>query len=155
MELDYAYVWMIAGGVLLGVETFLLPGVGVIFAGLGAITVGAALLVGLPQTAVAQFTLFFAATTLWGVLLWKPMRRLMTGSSTGYDDMVGQAATVRAGGLSKTANGSVSWSGSFITARLDGGATVDRLEEGAPVVITRMEQGVALVVGANEKPHTS
>ncbi|MBF0171780.1 MAG: hypothetical protein HQK87_11975 [Nitrospinae bacterium] len=155
MDIDYAYLWMIGGGILLGVETLLLPGVGVIFAGLGAVTVGVALLLGLPESAVAQFTLFFAATALWGALLWKPMRRAMSGSSPGYGDMVGQPAKVVKGGLSKDANGVIAWSGSFLTARLDPASARTRLDEGADVVISRMEKGVALVTGADETPDTS
>jgi len=58
-ELPANTVWFIAGAALIAIEIFLVPGTGTIFAGLGAITVGAVLIAGWIEGVNGQFILFF------------------------------------------------------------------------------------------------
>jgi membrane protein implicated in regulation of membrane protease activity len=145
--LDIAYVWMIVGALLVGLETLALPGVGLFFAGLGAITVGVALLLGLPHTLVAQTTLFFAATALWTLLLWKPMKRLLASPGGGYSDMIGQP--VVADGEVTKKGGQVKWSGTIMSARLVPDAGIERMADKATGTIVKVDGGTVVVTPDN------
>jgi hypothetical protein len=60
------------GVFLIVLEVMLIPGIGSIFAGLGAITVGGFLLAGgWIDTTSSQFIVFFLSTGVWAVLLTK------------------------------------------------------------------------------------
>ena len=59
MELPHSTIWFICGAALVALEATLFPGVGVLFAGLWAITVGSALAIGLIDSLIAQYVVFF------------------------------------------------------------------------------------------------
>jgi membrane protein implicated in regulation of membrane protease activity len=72
--------WFAFGVLLIVLEVMLIPGIGSIFAGLGAVTVGGFLLAGgWIDTISSQFIVFFFSTGFWVVLLWKPLNKFMGG----------------------------------------------------------------------------
>ncbi len=142
--LEPPYFWLIIGALLLALEAFGASGVGFLFAGLGAITAGLAAQAGMAVTIWAQLAWFFGATSLWALLLWKPMKNFSQQKS-GYQNMVGGEAIVLAPGLMKGQSGKVRWSGTIMEARLLAEATVEKLEPDT-VVIIREVQGNTLIV---------
>lgn len=142
MEFDATTIWLLVGGALIGVEAFLVSGIGVFFAGLGAITVGIIILANPDLTPVGQTTWFFAATAAWTAVLWKPFQNFYNKSSEGHNDMVGRLVTVDDEGLTKGKKGSVKWSGTIMTARLSDDATIEKAEPGAELVIVSVTGGV-------------
>ena len=81
-ELPANTVWFIAGAALIAIEIFLVPGTGTIFAGLGAITVGAVLIAGWIEGVNGQFILFFLFTAIWAAVLWKPLKKMMNSGGS-------------------------------------------------------------------------
>ncbi len=126
----------------MAVEALALPGMGIIFAGLGAITVGAILLIGLIDSVLMQWTSFFIISTLWTIILWKPLMKSHSTPGTGYSDMVGETAVVGATGLSKGKVGDVHWSGAIMNARLVEESWVDKVDSGSEVTIVKISGGI-------------
>lgn len=141
-------LWLCAAVVLMLVEAFGLPGVGLVFAGLGALVVGFGVFSGViaPDNPAAQWTLFFIASLIWALTLWKPMQRFRVGKRHGeYSNIIGGTAYVGAGGISRKHGGEVTWSGTIMRAELARNAGVEHIEAGTPVVITEVH-GATLVV---------
>ena len=141
MEFDAATIWFLAGGALIAIEVFLVSGIGIFFAGLGAITVGLILLFKPDYSTVAQFTWFFASTALWAAVLWKPFKSFYSAPDHGHNDMIGRNVTVGPEGLTKEKKGSVKWSGTMMNARLSDSATIENAEAGAELVILSVSGG--------------
>ncbi len=59
MELSPSIIWLIVGSILIAFEVTILPGVGLLFAGLSAICVGVALITGWIESPTVQFITFF------------------------------------------------------------------------------------------------
>lgn len=147
-----ATLWLIAGVAFLAMEALGLPGVGFLFAGLGALSVGA--LVSFEQLAAdavtLQWVVFFVATGIFAALLWKPMQRFhLNRKSHSYSNMVGDTAYVGSQGLKKNAIGEVTWSGTIMRAELAADAGVESLSAGAAVTIADVE-GAKLIVRPKE-----
>ena len=77
MELSVTNLWLISGVIMLAAEAFGISGVGLMFAGLGCLSTGAMLNLGLIalDARLMQFLVFFMSTAIWTIVLWKPMRR--------------------------------------------------------------------------------
>lgn len=145
------FFWLLLGAVLLALEAFGASGIGFLFAGLGAITAAVAAHLALAESWLSQTAWFFAATVLWAVLLWVPLKKLRAQRHAGlepYNNMVGDEATVLAGGLHPGKAGKVRWSGTTMSARLTEGAAA--LEEGAIVTIKEV-RGTVLIVAPQEE----
>lgn len=146
------YVWLVVGVIFIAAEALGMPGIGFMFAGLGALVVGAAVQSGAIGTDahVSQFILFFLATSLWVALLWKPLKRLhLARRSNGYSNIVGETAYVGSNGLSKDGGGEVTWSGTIMKARLAARTHVDKVDAGAQVTIVEVS-GSTLIVKPKE-----
>jgi len=142
------YQWLLAGVLLVALEALGLPGLGFLFAGLGAITVAASLEFSLlaPEAQLAHWLLFSVSTAVWGALLWVPLKRFRAGKRTGgYSNMVGETAFIGGEGLIKGALGEVTWSGTIMKAKLIDDAAVDKLDGGSQVQIVAV-QGNTLIV---------
>lgn len=144
MQFSPSTYWLMAGAVLIGLEIMVLPGIGALFSGLGALTVGAALIAGVIETQIAQFTLFFLATGIWTVLLWKPLKQFIKGKGTGFDDMVGSTAVVYGNPLVKGKKGQVRWSGTIMNCQLDLEES-ESVDVGSEVTIAQVSQGLLIV----------
>ena len=142
------YIWLIIGVGLLALEAFGLPGVGFLFAGLGALTVGLLLEMGLlaPAAYLWQITALFLFTACWTLLLWKPLQkfRLRVKQKPAYDNLIGALATVHGAPLQPGRQGQVAWSGTFLQAEL-APSVKEEMPVGARVVIEEARGALVIV----------
>jgi len=137
-------LWLAAGALFIGVEIFGIPGVGFLFAGIGALITGGAIELGLlaPSAFIFQFILFFAFTCISAAVLWKKLKK---DSKPNYDNMVGSEATVAVPGLSGRQEGQVKWSGTLMRAQIDPACGLDVMAAGAAVIIKRIDGNLVFV----------
>lgn len=139
-------VWLVAGAILIILEIALFPGIGFLFAGMGAICVGAALIAGWIDTLSAQFILFFLATGFWTAILWKPLKKFIEGKETGFDDMVGSTAVVFDQSIGKGKMGKVKWSGTIMKCQFDPGAEgLEMVDPETEVIIAGVSKGILII----------
>lgn len=151
MEYSSLILWLVSGVALLIAEAAI-TGVGLIFAGCGALTVGLLLNFGVISidNLLLQFVVFFATTALWAVLLWRPVQKLKNGKNkTSYHNIIGQIVEVTHAALSKDDDGEVLWSGTIMRARLASGASVERVEVGAKMLVQDIVGNLLIVVPKN------
>lgn len=133
------YIWLAAGALLIAFEALTAPGLGIFLGGLGAITTGIFIEAGYiaPDEATMQFASFFGFTTLWAIILWRPLIKFRSskGSASSYSDTVGGIAIVGGEGLKRGETGQVIWSGTHMNAVLEDSAPVDSLPAGTSVII--------------------
>ena len=146
-DIPLSTFWFAFGVLLIVLEVMLIPGIGSIFAGLGAITVGGFLLAGgWIDTTSSQFIVFFLSTGVWAVLLWKPLKKFVGGEDSGFDDMIGGTAIVYGDALGCGRTGQVKWSGTIMKCNLysetDGLQTI---EPGSEVTIKEVSKGILIV----------
>jgi membrane protein implicated in regulation of membrane protease activity len=69
---------------------------------------------------IAQIAWFFGFTILFGLLLWKPLKRwrLPSAKSDSYSNMIGDTVVVEELRLSQGIVGKVKWSGTVMNAEL-------------------------------------
>lgn len=139
-------IWLLTGALFLALEAFGAPGIGFLFAGLGAILTG--LLIELDIIAATDYVLHFAAffinSSLLAFLLWNKVKRLRapTGQRGEYSNIIGDDA-VTIGTLAPDHTGEVRWSGTLMKAKLEAGS--EPLAGGADVVITAIQGNVLTV----------
>lgn len=141
-------LWLLAGAVLIIAEALGASGFGLIFAGLGAITVGILLTMQsvTEDATVMQFVVFVVSTSVWAALLWKPLQKIIYGrGKPGYNNVVGETAYVGSAGLNKHSGGEVTWSGTIVKAKLAPDVSVDKLDAGTQVTIVEVV-GATLIV---------
>lgn len=139
-------IWLIVGALLIILELVLVPGVGFLFAGLGAISVGAGLTVGWIDGLSAQFISFFISSAFWTAILWKPLKSFIEGKGSGFDDMVGSAAVVFGQSIEKGKMGKVKWSGTIMKCQFDPEAEgLEKIAPGTEMTITGVSKGVLIV----------
>ena len=142
-------LWLLAGAALCAAEVMIGPGIGLFFAGLAAICVGALVEAGAlgAEDLVLQFGVFFALTVVWAALLWKPLKRFYTHKnrpSQQFNNIVGEKAVVAGAGLARGKAGTVSWSGTTMQAELAADAA-DAIPAGERVAIVEV-RGATLIV---------
>jgi membrane protein implicated in regulation of membrane protease activity len=141
-------LWLIFGVACFLIETLVVSGLGFLFAGLGALTIASILVLYPELTELQQGVVFFAATGLWAVFLWKPIQRFMRKpTGEGFRNMVGDTAYIGAGGLQKGAVGEATWSGTIMRAQLAEGT--DSMLPGASAVIVDVEGNTLIVKPKN------
>ncbi|MBF0291818.1 MAG: hypothetical protein HQK86_06630 [Nitrospinae bacterium] len=138
-------LWIAVGIALVAAEALALPGVGLLFAGLGAITTGLAASWGFCDGFIPQMTWFFVSTSVWGLILWFPLKRLQHGGATGYSDMIGAVAVVAEDDMESGKTGKVLWSGAIMNALLSQDNKETRVAKGASVRIVEVVRGVLVV----------
>ncbi len=140
------YAWLIAGVILMVLEAVGIPGVGLMFAGLGAIVAGIGVHFGWIANGayVTQAIIFLAATSVWSYLLWRPIMKMRVGKRGNYSNIVGDTAFVGSTGIDRKLGGEVTWSGTIMRAQIAPGAG-ERIEAGAQVEIIDVT-GATLVV---------
>lgn len=140
--LNAAIWWLIAGTLLVLLEVTAIPGIGLLFAGLAAITVGGLVSSNVISEAdtTIQFIGFFLLTGVWAASLWIPMKRLRYKTSSGtYQNVVGDIAIVQGAPLSKHGFGQVKWSGTVLKARIAEDCSVTSIPEGSEVIIVAVD----------------
>jgi membrane protein implicated in regulation of membrane protease activity len=148
MEYNIMIIWLVVG-VVLFVAEMVIPGIGFLFAGAGALTVGMLLnfsVLSMDNT-LPQILVFVFSTAVWTVILWKPIQKLRLGrNKTSYNNIVGETAVVSGKGLSKAGGGEVLWSGANMLAKLDEQSDADYLEPGKQVTIKEIKGNILTVI---------
>ncbi len=149
------YLWLILGASLILAEMLLFPGMGLLFAGLAALSVG--ILTGIGLYAETDYLLqigtFLVLTGIWAAILWKPLKRFGAEPSSGvtYRNIVGTTGKISSTELNRQDGGQVRWSGTIMQARLDEQSSRETLSKGTGVTITGIA-GNILIVRANDDP---
>ena len=139
-------IWLFAGVLLIILEIVLFPGIGFLFAGLGAISVGGGLIAGWIDGLSTQFIVFFLATGAWMAILWKPLKKFIGGKESGFDDMVGSTAVVFGQSIEKGKTGEVKWSGTIMKCQLDPGTEgLEMIDPETEVIITGVSKGILII----------
>jgi membrane protein implicated in regulation of membrane protease activity len=151
LDFSHATAWLILGAILIVLEIVVLQGIGFLFAGLGAISIGAVITTGIVEKPINQFILFFVFTAIWTALLWKPLKNFIRGKDSGFNDMVGSTAVIFGDDLAKGKTGQVKWSGTIMNCKLDKNYTVEeKILTDTEVVITEISQGILIVRPSSE-----
>jgi len=152
LQLSMEALWLLIGAALVVMGAFVAPGVGLLFAGIGAIIAG--LLVGFGVIAtdniVLQFAVFFAFTALTARLLWKKLKQFRQGKES-YSNIVGDSAVVQGAALQKDKIGKVKWSGTTLSAQLSQSSTMTEIAVGQDVVIEKLQGNIAICKPFGEK----
>lgn len=137
--------WILLGAALLILEVTIVPGIGLFFAALGALTLGGLMTfdVIIEDSFYLQLAYFFGFTTAWTIVLWKPLKKRRAGS--GYSNIIGSSATTTGNGLIKDKTGSVKWSGTTMKARIRSESEVSEIAAGEEVWIHEIKQSVLIV----------
>lgn len=145
MSFTPAIFWLLIGLCAILFEIFvILPGVGLLFIGLGAFGVAIVLsLDGMEALSILwQVLIFLGVSLASAALLWRPMRRWQKMGKT-YHNMVGQRGVVVGADLLPGAQGSVQWSGTVMNAELASSATA--VPVGSTVTIVTVRGNVLVV----------
>lgn len=146
-------VWMCIGALFLIIEVTIIPGIGFVFAGLGALTLAGLITFKiLPEEntiykdVYAQLAYMLAFTTVWAALLWMPLKKLQEKRhAVKYQDYIGQTAFVGPVRLMKDRTGTIKWSGANMRARLAEDASVKEVPPFEEVTIVAMKSGTFIV----------
>ncbi len=143
--MSVSILWLIGGGVLLALEAFGMPGIGLLFAGLAALVTGLLVEFGAVSAdqIAAQWAVFLIGTILFAGLLWKKLKNWRFGTGPRYRNMIGDEAIV-IDALSGDFTGNVRWSGTLMQAKLQHGTTSTALI-GARVTIAAIEGNILIV----------
>ncbi len=145
-NLNTSSIWLTIGAFLIFLEIVVFSGIGLLFAGLAAISVGAALIAGWIDSQSDQFILFFFASAFWTTLLWKPLKKFIRGKESGFDDMVGSTAIVYGEPIEKGKMGKVKWSGAIMKCQFEPEA--EEMETIAPdteAIISQISNGLLII----------
>ncbi len=136
-----AALWLIAGVILIVTEAVTVPGIGLFLAGLGALCTGLLVKAGMVEESAifAQFSWCFGLTTVWAIVLWRPLQKMRSGKqkkgSAALPNPVGETAIAGKGGLKRGGTGQAMWSGTWMNASLDTSSQQESVPEGARVKI--------------------
>lgn len=145
---NIALIWLVCGAVFFMLEVAAVPGIGFLFAGFAAITVGGLINFGVLDAAatIPQLAAFFVLTFVWAAVLWLPLlnfRKKSMGNS--YQNIVGETAVVACNILYKKKKGKVLWSGTVVNAILDEKDVEETLNKDDEVFIKEVNGNVFTV----------
>jgi len=145
------YIWLLLGIFLIAAEAMTAPGMGIFLAGLGALATAIILRFDLVDAAnlTWQCISFFAFTSFFALVLWKPLKKLRTSSRSGkhkFHDMIGSAAIVTGNGLKMGETGQVLWSGTIMNAELDSSVASEFVSAGTTVTVKSLSGTTLRVV---------
>lgn len=153
-----AILWLLFGAALVFAEVFTAPGIGLFLGGFGAMSTGIIVQSGLvgEESIAAQFAWFFGLSSLWAMVLWKPLQKfrvhqkLTTRAGAERSDLVGGTGTVGHNGLKRHETGQVKWSGTIMNAVLAPDSIDDFLPEGSTVKITSVSGNTLSVISTKQ-----
>ena len=149
LTLEPTYLWLILAGLCIAIEAMGFSGVGFLFSGLAALITSLIIHLGIidMENVLMQVAAFFALTTTFALLLWKPLKKWRTNQDSGqeFNNMIGDVAVITQEGLQRGKQGKVSWSGTTMYAEIAESCPTDRLEGGILVEITEVEGNTLIV----------
>jgi len=134
--------WLALGALLIFLEAMAVPGVGFLFAGLSAVTIGGLVTFGVLDGAemVVQSALFLALTFVWAGILWIPFKNFQNKKKqNNFENIIGDSAVVLSDYLDKNEIGSVRWSGTSMRAIVDDSSESESIAKGARVEIVEID----------------
>ncbi len=146
-ENQITIAWL-AFGVFLFATELGVPGVGLMFAGCGALTVGMLLNFEIIpyKDFLLQATIFLGASAIWTAILWNPLKKLRLGKKkVSYSNMIGQTAIVGEEGITRLHGGNVLWSGTIMKAVIADNYAVDNIASGASVKIEDVMGNILII----------
>ncbi|MDB2414293.1 NfeD family protein [Rickettsiales bacterium] len=146
-------IWLTLGAIFIIIEVFFTPGIGFLFAGLGAVSVGGLIIMQISDSSNywQQILFFLILTSVWASFLWKPLKKLLNSSSDiNYKDVEGGTAIVVDSALTCDKEGQVKWSGTIMNARLEPKVQKEEVEVGQEVKIIKVD-GNTLIVSSKNK----
>jgi inner membrane protein len=144
--------WIATGFALLAAEVLLFGFTTIIFlfAGLGAIVTGIAMMSGLlPETWAAGIACFGISTGVSGMLLWRPLKKMQDSSTPERkqaSDLIGYEFVLQQD-VTSVQPGQHRYSGVDWRVELDAGAG-EKLDAGQRVKVTSIDAGVFRVIAA-------
>lgn len=120
-NLSPAECWLIFGFITILFEICFISGIGLVFAGFGAITTAGVISID-PNMLTYQYPLFAAFSFAWCGVLWQPLKKYLHNKSavSHTSDLVGVLVEVTGSALVPGGKvGQVKWSGTILNARLD------------------------------------
>jgi inner membrane protein len=135
-------MWLAGGMVLLAIELATPSGFFVMFFGLGALTVGVLLAIGLVNSAILQWSIFTALSVIYLLLFRGRMQKGVDRPPANIDTLVGELAVPRERILPGQV-GRVDLRGSLWTARNEASGM---LEPGQRCRVTAVDAGLTLYV---------
>lgn len=146
MSSDYTIFWMLLGFALIVADLTILPAIGALFAGLGAITTYILLELNfIGHNELIQLLCFILTTLAWTALLWIPIRKFSSSRHKhAYSNMVGDEAVVSETDLIVGGSGNIRWSGVMLKAELLG-KNGEKAMVGETVLINSIKGNVVYV----------
>jgi hypothetical protein len=144
--------WIATGFALLAAEVLLFGFTTIVFlfAGLGAIVTGIAMMSGLlPETWAAGIACFGISTGVSGMLLWRPLKKMQDSSTPERkqtSDLIGYEFVLQQD-VTSVQPGQHRYSGVDWRVELDAGAG-EKLDAGQRVKVTSIDAGVFRVIAA-------
>ena len=120
LAIDYTNIWLVVGILLILIDVVQLPGVGLVFLGLGALSTCISL--AYYDVHNYQLPIFGISSFVWFVILYKPIKHFLQnkhGTDTDVKDIVGSVVVVVEAPLTSKEEGKVKWSGTIMRAQLD------------------------------------
>lgn len=120
----YVEIWLIVGFCFIIMEFVIIPNIGLLFIGLGALTLSGVLYFD-PELISYQFGILGIGALLWFLVLWWPLKIMIYGkhgANTTYDnkwgsDFIGTKVMVVEKPLEFGQMGQVTWSGTIMNAQ--------------------------------------
>lgn len=139
--------WLVLGGMFILLEALALPGVGFLFAGLGAITVGGLLVFDVVDPDfINTSTYFFIASAAWAALLWIPLNRyLKLGKDSQFSSIKGQEVEVIENDIVKPKTGKVKWSGTVMQAKISKDSKIKKIAVGETATVVASQGSILLL----------
>ncbi len=148
--------WLVFAVVLVIIEVST-PGIGFLFSAIAALALGSLMSLELlnPGSFYLEIAYFFGLTTLFAIILWKPMKKFVQPKEDSYEGIIGTSATVINKPIVKIKTGQIKWSGTFMQATLKPDSNVDSIAIGEEVWV-HGRKGIKLIVdsvpvGTNKK----
>jgi membrane protein implicated in regulation of membrane protease activity len=141
-------IWLILGTIFIIIEVVAMPGIGFLFAGFSAISLGGLITFGFINNAtdLEQIAYFFFFTAVWWVILWKPLKSLLKKRRGDYQNLSdAQGVVEEEGGLVAGKVGKVKWSGTVMRARIVPNSSSAKIAKGESVWVHEQKDGILLV----------
>lgn len=144
--------WLLSAGILFIFEVFLINGIGLIFLSLAALSTAIIISSDLILTThlVAQFVIFALATVIWAVLLWFPIKKLLSrGPKTNYQNIISSKAIVYENPITANQQGKVKWSGTIMNAYLATDSKHKMINVNQEVIIVDLRNNILIIKECN------